>query len=128
VYAEERQQAIASLVINKGRASDRRGDRMIMNHPMKMKEKSTMGTSRSTMGSTWARAKVTGVAISAGVVLTMGALTAALSGPEAHAVTGAINGAGNISTQATPPPTPQTPMAKPTQTAKAWSGKGWPWS
>jgi hypothetical protein len=99
---------------------------MTINSPMK--EKSTMNTNRPAVGNTWARAKVMGVAISAGVVVTMGALTAVLSGPEAHAVTGAINGAGNTSTQATPPPTLQTPMAKPTQTAKSWTGKGWPWS
>lgn len=44
-----------------------------------------------------------------------------LSGTQARADT-----AGSTSTMATPPPTVQTPVAAPTQTAKAWHGQGWP--
>jgi hypothetical protein len=34
---------------------------------------------------------------------------------------------GDTQTQALPLPTMQATMAVPTQTARSWTGKGWPW-
>ncbi len=86
-----------------------------------------MNTNR-TMTNICARTKVVAAAIAAGVVVTMGALTVALSGTEAHAVTAplGVGGGGDTSTQATPPPVPPTADAKPPVKAKKWQGNGWP--
>jgi len=71
------------------------------------------------------RIKVVAAAIGAGVIVTMGALTMALSGNEANGSTAALGGAGNTSTQGTPPPTLATPVAVPTQTAHRWAPGIW---
>ena len=73
-----------------------------------------------------ARVKLVAAAVAAGVVATMGALTVALSGTEAHAVPAAITGADDTSTQAPPPPKPQITKAAPALKAPKWHGNGWP--
>ncbi|MDT5346566.1 MAG: hypothetical protein QOE52_5750 [Mycobacterium sp.] len=74
------------------------------------------------------RSKVTAAAVGAGVVITMGALTVAISSTEAHATSPNIGGAGNTSTQTTPPSTPRMSMARPSITTDpSWAkcgGKG----
>ena len=70
------------------------------------------------------RAKLVAATLGAGVVVTMGALTVALSN-EAHATSPATN-VGATTVQPTPPPTPIVKIAAPTVTAKPWHGKGWP--
>jgi hypothetical protein len=71
------------------------------------------------------RAKLAAAALGAGVVVTMGALTVALSNNEAHATSPATN-VGVTTVQTTPPPTPVVKIAAPTVTAKPWPGKDWP--
>ena len=73
-----------------------------------------------------ARVKVVAAAIGAGVVVTMGALTVALSGTQAHAGTAKIGGAGNTITETTPPSTPPVKMAVPALKAHKWHGGDWP--
>jgi hypothetical protein len=74
------------------------------------------------------RFKVTAAAVGAGVVITMGALTVAVSSSEARATPPNIGGAGDTSTQTAPPSTPRMSMARPSITADpTWAkcgGKG----
>jgi hypothetical protein len=62
------------------------------------------------------------LSIGAAAVVVMGAMTVALAGTEAHAVTAHLSGG---STQTTPPSAPQTPVAIPPVKAKKWQGNGW---
>jgi hypothetical protein len=71
-----------------------------------------------------AQTKMVAVAVAAGVVVTMSALTVALSGNEARA--DELGVAGNTSTQAPPPSTPPTTKAAPPMKSPKWHGNGWP--
>ena len=79
-----------------------------------------MNTNGSTVRGICARAKVVAAAIAAGVVVTMGAMTVALSGTQAHAVTEKIGGAGNTRTETTPPSTRPVTMPVPALKAHKW--------
>lgn len=70
------------------------------------------------------RVKVLSALVGASVVVAMGAVTAAPSGPEAHANTTSTNGwsAATI-TQTRPSAAPQTSLAAPTVTANPWLGR-----
>jgi hypothetical protein len=70
------------------------------------------------------RAKVLAATLGAGVVVTMGALTMALSDKEASASPPVTNG-GDTTVQRTPLPTPVIKIAAPALTAKKWHGKDW---
>jgi len=70
--------------------------------------------------------KVVAAAIAAGAMVTMGALTVALNGVEAHAVTAISEGAGDTFTSAPSTNTPPVPKATPAVKAPKWHGNGWP--
>jgi hypothetical protein len=80
---------------------------------------------RHTMDNVRARVKVIAAVGAAGAVVTMGALTAALSGTEAPEVRAASGGAGDTSTQAPPPPTPSIEKAEPGVKSPKWKVGIW---
>ena len=73
-----------------------------------------------------ARAKMVAATLGAGVVVTMGALTAALSDNSASASPPSTDVAASTTVATTPGPTPVVKFATPVVTAKKWPGKGWP--
>lgn len=72
------------------------------------------------------RAKVVAATLGAGVVVTMGALTVALSDNQASASPPSTDVAGSTTVQTTPGPTPAVKFAAPVVIAKKWPGKDWP--
>jgi hypothetical protein len=69
--------------------------------------------------------KMLAATLGAGVVLTMGALTIAVSNTEAHA-TSPTDGSVSATTAATSAPSaPAVPIAVPKVTAKKFAGKDW---
>jgi hypothetical protein len=73
------------------------------------------------MNNNCTRAKVSVCAIGAGAVMAMVALTVALSGTQAHAISAPLDNAGSTSTQTTPPPLPPTAKAAPPVMARKWT-------
>jgi hypothetical protein len=63
--------------------------------------------------------------LGAAVVLTMGALTAALGNSEAHAAPATNSGATVTTVQSTPPSAPAIPVAVPSVKAQKFVGKDW---
>jgi hypothetical protein len=71
------------------------------------------------------RIKMFAAAFGAGVVLTMGALTTAVSNTEAHATSPTDSSTRVTTVQTTAPSAPVIPIAAPRVIAKKFAGKDW---